>query len=275
MYFLAVKKLESGLLKLYLVTAFAAGKPDKITEFFIKLAPELHLQSEWKEWFCMYQTLLKRVRHFDLFLQHFISFSVFPFCKNPDEHAVFAVCFTKQWQDTLLVSLHNFLATIFQCMPQPALTRLETEATLIKKLQEENNNLRSRIQSMGNQLTQPTASSSPINTSTHQSRRSTFHEQKRMADGKPHIQINTNPHTLNDVIPFYIPPPPHIVDDFYIIAQETLNVSNLADSQARSLRSLIRNISSGGSPVMGRKDSLDRGQKRSGSAGSRRSWNLH
>lgn len=64
------------------------------------------------------------------------------------------------------------------------------------------------------------------------------------------------------------------MDDFFIIAQEKLNVSNMADSQARSLRSIIRNISSGGSPVMGRKDSLDRGKKRSGSVGSR-SWNLH
>lgn len=52
--FLAVKKLESGLLKLYLVTAFVAGKLDKITEFFSKLAPELHQQSEWREWFCMF-----------------------------------------------------------------------------------------------------------------------------------------------------------------------------------------------------------------------------
>lgn len=189
---------------------------------------------------------------------------------------MFAVCFTKQWQDTLLVSLHNFLATIFQCMPQPTLTRLDTEASQMKKLQEENSILRNRIQSMGNQLTQPSASSSPKNSSstTHQSRRSTFHEQKRLSDNKPHIQINPNPNSLNDVIPFYIPPPPHIVDDFYIIAQETLNVGNMADSQARSLRSLIRNISSGGSPVMGRKESLDRGKKRSGSAGSR-SWNLH
>lgn len=49
-----MRKLESGLLKLYLVTAFLAGKQDKITEFFTKLAPELHSQSEWKEWFCKY-----------------------------------------------------------------------------------------------------------------------------------------------------------------------------------------------------------------------------
>lgn len=220
--------------------------------------------------------------------------AVFPFCRNPEEHAVFAVCFTKQWQDTLLVSLHNFLATIFQCMPQPTLTRVDIEANQMKKLQEENQLLRNRIQMMGNQLTQPIASSSPKSgtsatktattttttptaaamTTTHQSRRATFHEQRRLTDTKPHIQINPNPNSLNDVIPFYIPPPPHIVDDFYIIAQETLNIGNMADSQARSLRSIIRNISSGGSPVMGRKESLDRGKKRSGSAGSR-SWNLH
>lgn len=217
--------------------------------------------------------------------QLFSSTTVFPFCKNPDEHAVFAVCFTKQWQDTLLVSLHNFLATIFQCMPQPTLSRIETEATLVKKLQEENTLLRSRLQAMSQQSTQPTAASSPKNTtaagtatgsssSTHQSRRSIFHEQKTRGPdpNKTHIQVTANPSTVNDVIPFYIPPPPHIVDDFYIIAQETLNVGHLVDTQARSLRSLIRNIS--GSPIMGRKDSLDRSKKRSGSAGSR-SWNLH
>lgn len=47
-----IKKLESGVLKLYLVTAFLANKSDKINEFFTKLSAELHLHSEWKEWFC-------------------------------------------------------------------------------------------------------------------------------------------------------------------------------------------------------------------------------
>lgn len=157
-------------------------------------------------------------------------------------------------------------------MPQPSLARLETEALQMKKLQEENVILRNRILS----AQQPTASSSPmVGTSTHQSRHSTFHaDQRRSIDGKQRTQINPNPQSLSDVMPFDIQPPAHIVDDFYIIAQETLNVGNMADSQARSLRSIIRNISSGGSPVMGRKDSLDRGKKRSGSVGSR-SWNLH
>lgn len=157
-------------------------------------------------------------------------------------------------------------------MPQPALTRLETEATLIKKLQEENILLRQRIQSLDNSQQQASSSTSPM-TSTHQSRRSTFHD-RRSVDGRQRIQINPNPQTLNEVIPFDIPPPTHIVDDFYIIAQETTHTGNMADSQARSLRSIIRNISSGGSPIMGRKESADRGKKRSGSVGSR-SWNLH
>lgn len=50
--FAAVKKLEHSVLKLYLVTAFSSNKPEKITEFFTKLAQELHSQAEWKEWFC-------------------------------------------------------------------------------------------------------------------------------------------------------------------------------------------------------------------------------
>lgn len=194
--------------------------------------------------------------------------AVFPFCKNPEENPAFAVCFSKQWQDTLLISLHNFLATIFQCMPQPTITRAETEASLIKKLQEENNILRSRLQSINNQQ-QAQAS----HTSTHQSRLSSFHNQKSV-DSKRQIRTASNPQSLNDIIPFDIPPPTHIVDDFYIIAQETLNIGSISDSQARGLRGLIRNISSGGSPVMGRKESNDRNKKRSGSVGSR-SWNLH
>lgn len=39
---------------------------------------------------------------------------VLPYIKNPEENPMFALNFTKQWQDTLWVSLHNFLASIFQ-----------------------------------------------------------------------------------------------------------------------------------------------------------------
>lgn len=167
-------------------------------------------------------------------------------------------------------------------MPQPTITRVETEASLIKKLQEENALLRHRLQQSivgGNtqhqQQQQSTAcSSAGTATTTHQSRLSSFHNKRPTGsvDGKRHQSQRTsslNPQTLNDIVPFDIPAPAHIVDDFYIIAQESVSIGNSADLQARGLRSLIRNISSGGSPVMGRKESLDRGKKRSGSVGSR------
>lgn len=52
------KKLEQGIFKLYLVSAFNAGKSEKITDFFTKLSSELHAQPEWKEWFCKFKLLL-------------------------------------------------------------------------------------------------------------------------------------------------------------------------------------------------------------------------
>lgn len=52
------------------------------------------------------------------------------------------------------------------------------------------------------------------------------------------------------VKPCQVEPPQHILDDFYIIAQENTTV----DTQAKSLKNLIRNMGSGSSPILGRKD---------------------
>lgn len=49
-YGTAVKRIENNLLKLYLVTAHQANKPDKVHDLFLK-CPELQTQSEWKDWF--------------------------------------------------------------------------------------------------------------------------------------------------------------------------------------------------------------------------------
>lgn len=171
-----------------------------------------------------------------------------------------------------MLSLHNFLSVIFICMPQPTLSRAESEAGLIRKLQEENTKLRQRIQSLCSGP-QPN-----IPTSSHQSRLSSFYDKKL---GQNH-RLMSEVHSPTDIIPFDIPPPNHgeLVDDFYIIAQETLNVASISDSQAKGFRSLIRNIGAG-SPVMGRKEGVsgvslsasmgvDKKQKRSGSVGSNR-----
>lgn len=47
-----------------------------------------------------------------------------------------------------------------------------------------------------------------------------------------------------------VEPPAHLLDDFYIIAQE----NNIVDSQGKSLKNIIRNMGTGSSPVMGRKE---------------------
>ncbi|XP_046416281.1 WD repeat-containing protein 91 [Neodiprion fabricii] len=177
-----IRKLENAVLKMYLVNAAVNNKQDRIQEFFIKMAPELQGHSEWKEWFAL------------------------PFIKNPEDNPVYSVHFSRQWQDTMLVSLHNFLATIFQCMPQPTLLAIDEDSVRLKRLQEENDTLK-----------------------------------QKLADA-------VKPETISDVNAGPVPQHPPIMDDFYIIAQESPLTEN-----PKTLKNLIRNIGGSSSPVLGRK----------------------
>ncbi|KAL3268187.1 hypothetical protein HHI36_007313 [Cryptolaemus montrouzieri] len=183
-----VKKLENAVLKLYLVNCVTNNKADKVAEFFLRMTPELQNQSEWKEWF------------------------VLPYLKNPDENPTFSLHFTKHWQDTLLLSLHNFLASIFQYMPTPTIMNFEEDAHKISKLEQRNESLKNRLA----------------------------------------LLLDKGPET--SVTPCQVEPPSHLLDDFYIIAQE----NNMIDNQARTLKNLIRNMGTGGSPILGRKDNYSR-----------------
>ncbi|XP_024940269.1 WD repeat-containing protein 91 isoform X2 [Cephus cinctus] len=177
-----IRKLENAVLKMYLVNAAVNNKQDRIQEFFTKMAPELQGHSEWKEWFAL------------------------PFVKNPEDNPIYSVHFSRQWQDTMLVSLHNFLATIFQCMPQPTLLTIDEDTNRLKRLQEENEVLKQRL-------------SEPVKVET-----------------------------VSDVNPGPTPQYPPIMDDFYIIAQESPLMEN-----PKTLKSLIRNIGGGSSPILSRK----------------------
>ncbi|KAK9890569.1 hypothetical protein WA026_011939 [Henosepilachna vigintioctopunctata] len=182
-----VKKLENAVWKLYLVNCVTNNKTDKVAEFFIKMTPDLQNQSEWKEWF------------------------VLPHLKNPDENPNFSLHFTKHWQDTLLLSLHNFLASIFQYMPTPIIMNFEEDALKISKLEERNQSLKNRLA----------------------------------------LLLDKGPESVTSC---QVEPPPHLLDDFYIIAQE----NNIIDNQGRGLRNLIRNMGTGGSPILGRKENTSR-----------------
>lgn len=187
-------KCFSGLFKVYLVQAQRNGQTEKINEFFVKMSHEVQSQPDWRDWF------------------------YFQYCKDPSDHANFSVYYTKQYQDTLFLSLHNFLATIFQSMPLPTVMKTENESAQIRKLQEENAKLRQRLQA---------AQQQPTSSQQHLSRQQMFLEKKNRSITSP-----------SEISPFDIAPPAHLVDDFFIIAQESLNMS---ENQSRGFKSLIRN----------------------------------
>lgn len=182
-----VRKLENGLLKMYVINTVQTNRHDKLVEFFEKMAHDLHNQSEWKEWFCL------------------------PFMKSPEENPNFAVYCTRQWQETLQVSLHNFLSVVFQSMALPTLMCYEEDHNRIAQLQEEIESLKQQI----------------IN--------------RQNKDSRDNIQIIETSHVVSG----------ELMDDFYIIAQE----AHSTDTQGKSIRSLIKNISCGlpTSPILGRK----------------------
>ncbi|XP_047997009.1 WD repeat-containing protein 91 [Leguminivora glycinivorella] len=177
----AVRKLEYSLYKLYLVTA-AQGtggvKNERVTEFFAKMLPELQGQNEWRDWFML------------------------PYIQKPEENPTFSLFFTRAWQDSVLVSLHNLLATVFQCMPQPTLTSYESDVAMVKRLQDELAALKGKIH-------QPIDKISP---SGHQSRLAQY---SRLSGPLP------------------------LVDDFCAVPSEQLDSGA---REAKGLRGLIRHM---------------------------------
>lgn len=131
-----------------------------------------------------------------------------------------------------MISLNNFLATSFLMTNPSILGRADYETDVISHIHDENALLRARLEHISQEKSSFTCKCS----------------KKR----------NTTP-----VQPIEITPPVHIVDDFYIIAQETLNVVNTIDNQVKVFKSIIKQISTTSSPVMGRKDgSLSKNKKK-------------
>uniref|UniRef100_A0A8C2WUY1 WD repeat-containing protein 91 n=1 Tax=Cyclopterus lumpus TaxID=8103 RepID=A0A8C2WUY1_CYCLU len=96
-----VNKLRTSLYRYYVINTVQVTSCRKTQEFFQKQALELQSQVEWRDWF------------------------ILPFIPTPEQNPAFSPYFSRQWADTFLVSLHNFLSVLFQCMhilqlnPQP------------------------------------------------------------------------------------------------------------------------------------------------------------
>ncbi|XP_027698170.1 WD repeat-containing protein 91 isoform X2 [Vombatus ursinus] len=117
----AVNKLKTSLFRFYLVYTIQTNRNDKAQEFFVKQATELQNQAEWKDWF------------------------ILPFLPSPDTNPTFATYFSRQWADTFIVSLHNFLSVLFHCMPVPVILNFEAECQRTSQVQEENEVLRQKL----------------------------------------------------------------------------------------------------------------------------------
>ncbi|KAH8547935.1 WD40-repeat-containing domain protein [Umbelopsis sp. PMI_123] len=119
-----VKKFELCLLRYYLVHAMQVKRRDKVIEFFDVYGAELHENSEWLKWFAL------------------------PYSKNPTADPAFETFFSKQWLDNYIVSLHNFLNTIFQNMPLPSLLTFNLDKIQRKAQQTEIDALKASVESL-------------------------------------------------------------------------------------------------------------------------------
>uniref|UniRef100_A0A669D6R7 WD repeat-containing protein 91 n=1 Tax=Oreochromis niloticus TaxID=8128 RepID=A0A669D6R7_ORENI len=112
-----VNKLRISLYRYYIINTVQVSPRnlEKTQEFFQKQASELQGQAEWRDWF------------------------ILPFISSPEQNPAFCQYFSRQWSDTFLVSLHNFLSVLFQCMH---ILDFDAEVQKMTCLVEENEQLR-------------------------------------------------------------------------------------------------------------------------------------
>uniref|UniRef100_A0A8C7CEX6 WD repeat-containing protein 91 n=1 Tax=Oncorhynchus kisutch TaxID=8019 RepID=A0A8C7CEX6_ONCKI len=116
-----VSKLRTSLFRYYVVYTVQLKNIEKTQEFFQRQAQELQGQPEWRDWF------------------------ILPFMPAPEQNPLFSPYFSRQWSDTFLVSLHNFLSVLFQCMH---ILFFDSEVQRTTCLQEENDQLRHMLFSL-------------------------------------------------------------------------------------------------------------------------------
>ncbi|CAH1783822.1 unnamed protein product, partial [Owenia fusiformis] len=218
-----IRKLEVSLLKYYLINALQNNRADRVHDFFDKMTTELQSQAEWKDWFAL------------------------PFLRNAEENVVFAKYFTKQWQDTLMVSLHNFLGVVFQNITQPALLQYDQDQITIKKLQDENELYRQQVTALlEKQQLEAALDCAP-------SRGSLGPVIGTQAPSTTNTSPVFNQSSLGSGQSFStrLPSNMDVMDDFYNLINEDQEAG--APPKGKGLKSVIKNIAKPGSPLATKK----------------------
>uniref|UniRef100_H2MX00 WD repeat-containing protein 91 n=1 Tax=Oryzias latipes TaxID=8090 RepID=H2MX00_ORYLA len=123
-----VNKLRTSLYRYYVINTIQRGNLEKTQEFFQKQALELQGQPEWRDWFML------------------------PFLPAPEQNPAIAPYFSRQWADTFLVSLHNFLSVLFQCVH---ILHFDAEVQRMTSLTEENEQLQQQLFAMQTESRDP------------------------------------------------------------------------------------------------------------------------
>ncbi|OIW12540.1 hypothetical protein TanjilG_04704 [Lupinus angustifolius] len=104
-------KLETSLLRFYVVHALQSNRADKVFEFFETYGSELLQKSQdWTHWFAI------------------------PHMKNPNLDPEFKIFFTKEWYEALRLSVRNFFSEIFNATRLPALLKISSEMNVTNLL---------------------------------------------------------------------------------------------------------------------------------------------
>ena len=172
----AVRKLENSIYKLYAVQCVQSKQSEKLREFFERMTGDLHSQNEWKDWFAL------------------------PYIKDPADSLTFSLYFSRQWQDTLMMSLSNFLSIIFHGLPPPRLADHQKTAARFNVMREEIKRLKLKL-------------------------------------AAAELDLDTNL-AQGDIRSLKEPPVKENMDDFFMIAQETAVVDNQVKSLKSFLRNI-------------------------------------
>uniref|UniRef100_M4BPG3 ARMC9 CTLH-like domain-containing protein n=1 Tax=Hyaloperonospora arabidopsidis (strain Emoy2) TaxID=559515 RepID=M4BPG3_HYAAE len=101
-----LQKLETSLLRLYVINAVKAGHRDKAFEFFEVQADKLNAfvagdgkaeTDSWTRWF------------------------ILPYIEHPESDPFFQEFFSQSWLEAYVTSLRNFLSLVFRSLPLPKL----------------------------------------------------------------------------------------------------------------------------------------------------------
>ncbi|KAH7731358.1 hypothetical protein AAVH_00256 [Aphelenchoides avenae] len=102
-------ELENDVYRLYLVNCIQHKQQAKTPVFFSRMANYVRNNPEWKEWY------------------------VLPFIPDAEIEEKFRKYFASQWQERLLVSLHNFVSVSLEKVSPPALVNYVLQAMESRK----------------------------------------------------------------------------------------------------------------------------------------------